>query len=268
MTASVQRGRTGAGHTRRKGLARASNLLLAGLAAVLMLTACGSDDNPADSQIEPFIKEGGVHLQVLESRDLPYTIAIPLDYDPDVELPLVLALHFGGTVTPYLGGQFLETLVGPALSGLDGIMVAPDAIHGDFSSAEAEADLIALLDAIDQNYRIAAGKTVIVGFSMGGAAVWEMARQHPDRFGAAIPVAASPPSELSGIDWTVPMFIIHSRDDEIIPYADAEAAYHHLKDRGLNIEMIAIEGLGHFETTYYRQPLNAAIPWLVSLWTE
>jgi predicted peptidase len=214
------------------------------------------------------VKEGGVHLQVLASRAMPYTIAIPLDYDPDVELPLVLALHYGGTMTDYIGGLFLEDLVGPALSGLGGIMVAPDAIHGDFSNAQAEADLLALLDAIDQNYKIAPDKTIIVGFSMGGAGVWYMAERHPGRFSAAIPVAARPPAGLAADSWTVPMFIIHSRDDEIIPYADAEAAYNALTAAGLKADMVAIDGLGHFETSYYQQPLNSVINWLVDLWSE
>ena len=254
-----------AGHpgtvTRREALR-----LVAGGAAVLALQACGSDDNPVDDTLEEFVSTPGVHLQHLPSRNMPYTIAIPQGYDPSVATPLILALHYGGTVTPYYGGQYMDLLVGPALAGLGAIMVAPDAVSEGWSNPAAETDVLALVDALNANYNIDAQKTLITGYSMGASGTWYLASRNQNRFKAAIPMAGTPPENVLDIDWTIPIFMIHSRADEVIPFSRAEEAYNGLRDKDVAVEMIAIQELSHYDTGNYVGPLAAAIPWVKDVW--
>ncbi len=51
-----------------------------------------------------------------------------------------------------------------------------------------EADLLAMLDAVHENYRTNPEHTVLTGLSYGGFGTWYLASRHPDRFGAIAPV--------------------------------------------------------------------------------
>ena len=89
-----------------------------------------------------------IQEQVLQPGDRRYTIAIPASYTGDQPVPLVLALHYGGTVTPYYGKGFLVGLVEPALRDLGAIIIAPDCTADDWTQPESETDVLALLDHV------------------------------------------------------------------------------------------------------------------------
>ena len=239
--------------------------LVAACVVALTAVSCG-DDEVTGTETVSFTQEPGVHAQYLESRDMPYAIAIPSDYSPNVGTPLVLALHWGGETSTYAGGQLLTGLVGPALGELKAIFVAPDAVSGDWSNTTAEADLLVLMDAIQANYNIAPGKTLIVGYSMGGAGVWYMAERHPERFAGGIPIAAPPPANVLDVSWQIPIFIVHSRDDEIVSFDEVNAAYNGLYERDLDVNMVAANGLRHHDSASYGQPLASTVPWIQTLW--
>ncbi|MDA0746321.1 MAG: prolyl oligopeptidase family serine peptidase [bacterium] len=236
-----------------------------GLVAVLvaMTAGCGSDD--AVGVDDPFPKSSGVYRQVLESRNMRYAIALPPNYNPAVPAPLILALHYGGEVTPYYGEGFLDILIGPALQDLDAIMVAPDA-NGSWSNAQSEADLLALLDVINANYNIDPKKTLITGFSMGGAGTWYMASRHQDRFRAAIPISARPIEGAADVAWTIPILAVHSVADEVVPFEPVRTTVVALQEKGVSVSLIVVEGVTHFQTQLFVTPLEAAVPWVQSAW--
>ena len=241
---------------------------LAVVCAIALAAASCGDDNAAssDDEMVPFAQEPGLHAQVLESRNMPYAIDIPTTYNSSTDLPLLLALHWGGEVTPYIGGQFLTTLVLPALENLNAIIVAPDAVSGNWSNATAEADLLALMDAIKLNYHTASGKTIIVGYSMGGAGVWYLAERHPERFAGGIAIAASPPADVLDVSWSVPFFLIHSREDEVIDFTGTTTAYNGLQEKGLDVSLLALTGPGHYDISDYIAPLQTAVSWVETQW--
>ena len=55
-------------------------------------------------------------LGLASGEALRYTLALPPALSSDRPRPLVVALHYGGRVTPYYGKPFLMNLVLPALS--------------------------------------------------------------------------------------------------------------------------------------------------------
>ena len=75
----------------------------------------------------------GIHEMTLDNGQR-YTIAIPEGYTGEQAVPLIIALHYGGTVTPFYGLGLLEGLVEPALRDLGAIIVAPDATAGAWAS--------------------------------------------------------------------------------------------------------------------------------------
>ncbi len=95
---------------------------------------------------------------------------------------------------------------------------------------------------------------------------WYMAARHQNRFAAAIPIAARPESDSGEIEWRIPLYIIHSRQDEVVPLEPVETVVGQLKARGVSVELVVVEGITHFETSRFIGPLRAAIPWIQNVW--
>jgi predicted peptidase len=208
------------------------------------------------------------HLKLLRSGEpaVGYAIYIPAGYSPTTPVPLVLALHFGvrGGDATGAGGDVLQILAGPALADLGAIIVAPDSVRGDWSSAENETAVNALLDAMLAHYAIDSKKIAVTGYSMGGAGAWHFAEKFPDRFSAAIPVAGRPPASAAG--WRLPVLAIHSRDDQVVPFDPTEARIAELQKAGVNAKLIALTGITHYQTNRFTGALTRAVPWLREVW--
>ena len=144
--------------------------------------------------------EPGFYELILPGTDRRYTIVVPEGYSPGDSVPLVLSLHYGGSVTPFYGRGLLENLIEPALRGLGAILVAPDSAAGDWSNPEAEQHVLQLLTHVMRVYNIDEQKTLVTGYSMGGRGTWYLASRNQDYFRAALPIAGLPESNSGSID--------------------------------------------------------------------
>jgi predicted peptidase len=234
--------------------------------AILSLLPIGAAAQVAG---DPPVLTPGLHSLTLPRSDEPtirYAISIPADYSPSTPVPLILALHFGvgGADPAGAGGDILQILIGPALAGLGAIIVAPDSVQGNWSSAGNEEAVNALLDMVLSRYSIDKKKVVVTGYSMGGAGSWHFAEKFPDRFSAAIPVAGRPPASASG--WRLPVLAIHSRDDQVVPFDPTAARIAELQTAGVNAKLIALTGITHYQTNRFTGALRQAVPWLREVW--
>lgn len=209
----------------------------------------------------------GVHKLVLQPRDRRYTVIVPASYDGQKPVPLVFALHFGARVIPpYLGGEFLTGFIYPALQQLDAIMVAPDCTGVSWSDARSEKDVIELFAYIRKHYAIDDARTLITGYSMGGSGTWRLAARHQDLFRAALIMAGQPESATAKVEWKIPIYVIHSRRDEIIPIKPAENVVGKLKTKGINVHFEALDAITHYDTNGFIVPLQNAVPWIKEAW--
>ncbi len=210
----------------------------------------------------------GVHELALPESGRPYTLSIPEGYSEATPAPLVLSLHYGGRVTPHFGRGLLEILVEPALRDLGAIIVAPDSAPGGWTDSASVGHVIELLDYIEANYNIDADRTLVTGYSMGGAGTWHFAPRYPERFAAALPMAARPERNLDEFSWETPMYVIHSTADERIALEPARSAVEHIRANGGDVEFAVIDGITHFQMALYQPHLRAAIPWIRRVWGE
>jgi len=233
--------------------------------AILSLLPAGE---AAQAASDPALAPGLHYATLPRAGELAirYAISIPANYSPATPVPLILALHFGvgGGDASGAGGDVVQFLVGPALAELGAIIVAPDSVKGDWSTPENEKAVTALLDMVTTRYAIDKRKTAVTGYSMGGTGSWYFAQKFPERFRAAIPIASRPPASASG--WRLPVLAIHSRNDQVAPFAPAEARIAELQKAGVNAKLIALTGITHYETDRFQGALRQAIPWLRELW--
>jgi len=205
-------------------------------------------------------------LALPDGSTVRYTLSIPQGYLPGEPVPLVMALHYGGKVTPFYGRNILELLIEPALRELGAIIVAPDVLDPGWTDARDEAAVLALLDHVIATHAVDEKRILCTGYSMGGSGTWYLGNRHQDRFTAALPIAARPPED-GGVPWTIPVYVIHSREDEVAPLGPTEAHVAELRNQGADVRLVVVDGLRHFDTPRFVGPLKEAVPWLVETWS-
>src|SRR5688500_7701121 len=96
------------------------------LVLLLAVVGCRSGPGPAPAL---GAADPGVHERSIpgpDGRELRFTLSVPPGYDGLRPVPLVLALHYGGSAFPaFFGRGILELLVQPALEPLGALIVAP-----------------------------------------------------------------------------------------------------------------------------------------------
>ena len=209
----------------------------------------------------------GVHDLTLAQIDAPpihYALSVPPGYRGQ-PVPLILALHFGGDPRG-AGRAMLDILILPALGDLGAVIVAPDALGGGWGSAPNERAVNALLAAVERGYAIDPKRVIVTGYSMGGAGTWYWAGKYPERFSAAVPVSGRPADASS--PWRVPVFAVHSRDDQVNPIGPTEQRVAELKKAGLNARLVVLNGVTHYETDRFVGALRQAVPWIKGTWNS
>lgn len=199
---------------------------------------------------------------------LRYTISLPESFSPSQTYPLVLALHYGGRVTPFYGKEFLSILVEPALKELEAIIVAPDCPSKGWANPISEACILELMVLIMEEYNIDSNRSLIVGYSMGGLGTWYMASRHSDLFSAAIPISALPDTKTTPVIKDIPLYVIHGDNDELFPVGEVKKFFEKQMIGGAAIRLMIVKGVSHYQTARFIKSLQAAIPWIREVWGE
>ena len=218
------------------------------------------DPNSPGIRDEVFVAEIGVVAR--------YTISIPEGYDPEKPTPLIVALHYGGTVTPHYARGIVEGLVNPGLSELNAIIVAPDSVAGPWNNISNEKVILEVMDLVSSQYKIDDSRTLLTGFSMGGHGTWYIGSRNQDRFSAMIPVAGSPIVK-EDVQWSTPVYAVHSRADTVVPISATEDYMTAQIESGNKLMVFkAVEDLSHYKTGSFSVPLRAAVPWVQAIWSD
>lgn len=208
-----------------------------------------------------------------EGGEMTYGISVPVsardagdDNRRSDPAPLILALHPGGARTAYWGSSFMRGIVEPALRDWNAIIIAPDAPTRSWDTDVSERAVLALVEEVATRYAVDRDRVLVTGFSLGGAGTWFFATRHADLFTGAIPMAgAIREVSLDGLG-SMPVHIVHSRDDERVPYGPAAEVATQLQARGHPVKLTALSGVGHYSMGAYVGPLRQAGNWIREQW--
>lgn len=161
-----------------------------------------------------------------------YLLYLPKDYlESDDNFPLVLFLHgMGerGTDIEKVKTHGLPKLISEG-NEFPFIVVSPQCPDEYFWNDEL---LIALLDYIEENYRVDKNRIYVTGLSMGGHGTWSLALAQPNRFAAIAPVCGwSHPVEFCKIAH-LPIWVFHGAKDFVVPLSASEQIIEQLKACG------------------------------------
>ncbi|MGI9258275.1 MAG: alpha/beta hydrolase-fold protein [Gammaproteobacteria bacterium] len=238
------------------------------LGAIVAISLWTSGEVDAQTTTASGVTESGVHQLTLPDSGRRYTLSIPEGYTGQDPVPLIVSLHYGGQVTPYFGRGLLESLIEPAFREFNAIVVAPDSAAGNWANPTSEQHVLALLDQIEAHYNIDGNRTLLTGYSMGGSGTWYLAPRHPDRFSAALVMAGRPQADATTLDWTTPLYVIHSAADEVAPLEPTQATVDQLLDQDVSVHLVIADDITHYEISRYRSYLVDSIPWIRQAWAE
>lgn len=216
----------------------------------------------------PFPVKSGFYERVLPESGTHYALSIPDGYDSSRSYPFVLVLHWGGTAQPYRGSAVLRGLALPALQKLGAIMVAPDCPENSWVTIRSEKVVLELLEAVELHYPFDPRRRLITGYSIGAKGTWFLGAKYQDRFSAAIPISTTPPEGVLQETWRIPLYVIHSRDDELFPLEYTQIVVEKLQERDVRIELAVVEQVTHFNVAGFVKPLRDAIPWIEKQWMK
>lgn len=194
-----------------------------------------------------------------------YGLAVPGDYDASRPRPLVVALHPGGGGAPFYGDGFMRSIFLPGLGELTPIMIAPDAPGGRWTDARAEQTVMALVTATLDEFAIDERRVLVVGFSLGGGGAWYLSARHADRFTAAIVMAGRTQEPLADLA-RIPTYVIHSRDDQVVPFDQAEERARALERMERPVTFDPLAEVGHYQMGGYLPALRRGARWVIERW--
>jgi predicted peptidase len=210
-------------------------------------------------------------LRLKDGTEMRYGISVPKSARANQPVPLVIALHYawnGPRPSAYYGKEFMTLLIEPGLRKLGAIIAAPDCPGQNWTNPKSEEAILELIADLQSRYPVDRSRIVITGFSLGGFGTWYMAALHPEIFSAAIPIAGRPRPEWIGKIDRLPMFVIHSRNDAVVPLEPTAHAVEELTKRGTPVEFLVVDGLGHYDTPSYAEYLGKAVPWMKRVWAK
>ena len=207
--------------------------------------------------------------------------------------PLLVCLHPGwpGDLPPtYYGEQFLSSLFLPAFSDIGATIVAPDCPAGAWNNPRSLVAILALIDHLTNRFAIEQRQISLVGYSAGGRGAWYFIQESDKRFNSAIMLATMPVIDAADnfeenvpkteellsnrvAEWArrvpdLPIYIIHSQNDEELPYAQALFAYRAISKVKRKVEFHPIKGISHYDSASYVSALREAVPWLINTWKQ
>jgi predicted peptidase len=226
----------------------------------LLLTLAALVAQPAAPRFEQRV------FKTADGLTMRYGLSVPGDYNASRPRPLVLALHPGGS-GPYYGDGFLRSIFLPGLRELAPIMIAPDVPGRAWTEPSAEKAVMALVSAMLDEFAVDRQRILVVGFSLGGAGSWHLSSRHPDVFTAAIVMAGRSQEPLAGLA-RIPTYVIHSRNDEVVPFGQAEDRVRSLEKMGRPVRFDALSGVSHYDMGSYADALARAGRWVGERWAR
>ena len=204
---------------------------------------------------------------------LKYRLLKPLNYDPNIDYPLVVCLHGGGGVgtdnTKQIEGSWTAQLLSrqskreryPAFIFVP--QCPPDATWGGmpYQPAVMETIVLETIDALEEAYSIDEKRRYVMGESLGGYGTWYLISARPDMFAAAVPICGAGNKKLAPNLIDVPVWAFHGRNDRSVPVSGSRDMIEAIKTAGGNPNYTEFPDEGHnIYDAFYNTP--GVLDWL------
>jgi predicted peptidase len=194
--------------------------------------------------------------EIKTRAQINYLLALPEGYTKNKDKwPVILFLHGAGE-----SGDDLEKV---KVHGPPKLIAAGQKIPAIVISPQAPSSrvghnpqvLAALLDEIEQKYRVDKDRIYVTGLSMGGFGTWALASAYPERFAAIAPICGGGDAFAARRLSKVPMWVFHGAKDTTVPLDRSTSMVEAVKAAGGNPIFTVYPTAGHDSwTDTYNNP--------------
>ncbi len=178
------------------------------------------------------------YLSPVDGSGQPFRINIPTDYDPANPAPLSLYLH------GYSGNHLEHSTYMEPHTGFFEVAVLGRS-RGSQYRGLGEVDVLHVLEFVKEHWNIDESRVWLTGGSMGGQGTLWLGARHPDLFASARPVCGfALPTPVTNL-LTLPIYAVHSRDDDVVNIGQSHGPLTHLRDMGGRVIMEMTDGYKH-----------------------
>ncbi|MFB3788676.1 MAG: hypothetical protein ACE15F_20145 [bacterium] len=218
------------------------------IALLIVLAGWGSSALYAESQSAPREES----LQSLPGdKTIQFNLVLPPDYKPAKRYPLLISLHGAGGK-----GADMIPFWKSAAAKFGVILCCPKSVGITWKKYDLPR-VPRIVDYLIKTYSIDPNKTLLSGFSDGGAFTYYLGFQRPDLFHFLNPMSGGY-SDVFLRQGTpiqpVPMFITHGRKDEVIPVFSSRKAVNSLKRYNFPITYQEEPSAGHSMAAFKDYP--------------
>ena len=217
--------------------------LMTAFTVLLWILAPGLTQGPEEE------RQAARHLRrvIQKTVEVHYLLYLPPQYEEgDAKWPLLLFLHGGGE-----RGEDLELVKvhGPPKMISQGedfpyVVVSPQCQKDERWDIDG---MMALLDAVIEQYRIDEDRVCVTGLSMGGYGSWRLAYTYPDRFAAVVPICGRGDPDKVHRMRGIATWAFHGAKDEIVPLERSQEMVDALRSAGGDVRFTVYPDAGHVE---------------------
>jgi predicted peptidase len=145
--------------------------------------------------------------------------------------PLVVFLHGGGerganNLTQITANQGAAAFATPARQASDPsyVLAAQVPVGSSWTTPAVQDALLELIDTLGAGNPIDEDRLYLTGMSMGGIGTFDILPKYPDKFAAALPIAATGDPSKMPLITDVPIWATHSIDDPTVNYTTGTLA--------------------------------------------
>ncbi len=217
-------------------------LLAVGLVVCAALPPVRADDKPKTGFVDKTFKNA-------DGNTSPYVVFVPKSYDGTKEYPVILFLHGSGETK---GGskQPVEVGIGTAIKKREKdfpfIVVIPQSEKRTWQAASDDGKrALAILDAVEKDYKTDPKRQYLTGLSMGGYGTWSIAAAHPERWAAMVPVCGG--GNVKDVEKIkdIPCWCFHGDADTAVKVERSREMIDALKKAGAAPKYDEYPGVGH-----------------------
>jgi predicted peptidase len=218
---------------------------LFGAALFCLLSSLAHAEAPVHGFLDRTIKDA-------DGKEAKYVLFVPDGYKADKAYPVILFLHGSGE-TGDDGKKQAAVGLAPAIRNQEKagkhfpfFAVFPQAQEHTWKAASKESQrAIAILDAVEKEYKIDEKRQYLTGLSMGGFGTWSLAEKYPDRWAAIVPVCGGgDPANVKDIK-DIPCWVFHGDADKAVNVEKGRQMVAALKEAGAKPKFTEYPGVGH-----------------------
>ena len=207
-----------------------------------------------------------LHSQTLSKTEVKYDylVYLPKDYQ-EKEYPVIIYLHGSshrGNDLNKLKQYGLPRAIDKGQE-FEFIVISPQCPDGKLWSTENWFE--PLYAELTDKYRIDTNRIYLTGVSMGGGGVFDVAKDHPDKFAALVPLCAwaSGTERICNLN-NIPIWTFHGTEDHVVPISQTVSKVNALKACNGDIQFTILENQGHgIQWLYENQETYDIYKWML-----